>query len=243
MLDHADKIKILKWKDRQDIATDADLASEKLIIEAIEKEYPTHNIVSEEKGRLEKNSDYTWIIDPLDGTKEYLRGIPLYNVSLSLEQNGRSILAAIFRPAENQLFSAQDGGVFLNGKKIQVSTQDNLADSFVYAYLPCLEGNESEFDMAWKKIARLAKKVYRLRGTADLNVACSWLAQGGCEAFINLTNPPKPWDIKPGLFIARQAQAEISDLEGKPLNDNFKNGIIVSNGKIHKILLEILNES
>lgn len=244
LLDYAKKIRVLEWKDRLDIATNADLASEKIIIEAIEREYPDHSILSEEKGEINKKSSFRWIVDPLDGTKEYLRSIPLYNVSLSLEQNGNSLLAVIFRPTEKQLFSAiKSGGTFLNGKKVQVSTQNSLSDSFVYTYLPSFEGHELEFNAAWKKLARLAREVYRIRATSDLNVACAWLAQGGLEAFINLLNPPQPWDIKPGLFIAKEAGAQISDYFGQPLTNNFDQGIVVSNGKIHQFLLEVLNES
>lgn len=244
LLEYANKIEIVKQKDRQDIATNADLASEKIVITAIEKYYPDHNIFSEEHGRVENNSSYTWIIDPLDGTKEYVRGIPDYNVALSLLHGKESLVSAVFRPADSQLFSAiNNGGAFLNGKKITVSGQSDLADSFIYAYLPHSQKKDDEFNLAWQKLIRLSKRIYRLRSLADLNVSCCWLAMGGHEGFINLFNTPPPWDILPGLLIAREAGACATNLTGRPLVDNFKNGIIVSNGKIHDSLLEVLNES
>lgn len=245
LLEYSSKIKILEWKDRQDVATNADLESEKLIIEAIEKEYPDHNIDSEERGRIDKKSSYTWIIDPLDGTKEYVRGIPIYNVSLTLLYNGESVLAVVYGPIVNQLFSAiENNGAFLNRKAIKVSSQTELVNSFIYCYLPRFKGeDENEFDRVWQKFARLSKRIYRLRGISDLNLSCSWVAMGVYEAFINLFNPPALRDIAPGLFIARQAGAQVSDLNGKPVTQDFKNGLVVSNGRIHKSLLEVLNES
>lgn len=244
LLEYSGKIKVLKWKDRHDMVTNADLASEKLIIQAVEKEYPDHSILSEEKGKIDKKSNYTWTIDPLDGTKEYVRGVPVYNVAISLTQKDEDILAVVFRPAENQLFSAtNERGAFSDGKKIRVSHNNNLADSFIYSYLPHWDGNDKKFEEIWHKLQQLAKNAYRLRATSDLNSCCAWVAMGGCEAFVNLLNPPKPWDIRPGLFIARQAGAKISDLSGNPITDNFENGIIVSNGFIHRKLLEVLNGS
>ena len=243
LLDYSDEIKILKHKDRQDIAVNADYESEKLIIQAIEKDYPTHSILSEERGQIKKKSDYTWLVDPLDGTKEYVRGLPFYNVALSLQQNGKERVAVIFRPTDRQLFSAlKGGGAFLNGKRIKVSSATNLLDSFVYSYLPLFKGKENDFETAWTKLISLSKRVYRLRGASDLNFSCCWVAKGACEGLIDLTDPPKPWDIRPGLFIAQEAGGKISDISGGSLSDNFKNGIIVSNGKIHKTLLEVLND-
>lgn len=226
------------------MATNADLASEGVIIKAIEKAYPEHSIFSEERGQIKKKSNYVWIIDPLDGTKEYVRGIPIYNVSFSLQENDRTLLAVVLRPSDRQLFSARKGGgSFLNGKKIRVSKESNLADAFVYAYLPHSQKKVNEFEIAWRKLIKLSGLVYRLRALADLNVSCCWVAMGGCEAFINLFNPPKPWDIIPGLFIAQEAGAKTCDISGRFLSNDFKNGILVSNEKIHKALLEVLNES
>lgn len=244
LLDYVDKIRILKHKDRQDIATNADLASEGVIIEAIEKQYPDHGVLSEERGKIEKKSNYVWIIDPLDGTKEYVRGIPIYNVSFSLQKDGQTLLSVVLRPSDRQLFSARkDGGAFLNGKKIEVSRESNLADSFVYAYLPHPQKKAAGFEKAWQKLIKLSRLIYRLRTLADLNVSCCWVAMGGGEAFINLFNPPEPWDIIPGLFIAQEAGAKTCDISGRPILNNFESGILVSNGKIHKVLLEVLNES
>lgn len=243
--DFGDKIEIAAHKDREDVVTNADLACEELIISAIEKQYPEHNLISEERGRIDKNSKYTWVIDPLDGTKQYVCGIPLYCPALVLQENGEDILAAIYQPTSNQLFSAiKGGGALLNGKRIQVSPQINLGNSFICAHPPFFDGKMvKEHDLAWYKIAQLSKHTYRVRALPNINLGLCWLGMGGWDGFINLLNVPKSWDVEPGLFIAKEAGAKATDLAGQPLTNNFKNGIIVSNGKIHQELLEVLNGS
>lgn len=245
LLKDVGKIEVFKKKDRQDIATNVDLASEALIIQAIQNTYPDHNIFSEERGKVENKSDYTWIIDPLDGTKEYFRGIPLYTVAISLKYKNDSILGVVLKPAGNQLFSAIiGGGAFLNGRKVNLSLQDKLADSFVYCYLPRYDKErEKEFDKVWESLKRVSKAVYRLRSMPDLNLSCCWLAMGGCEAVINLYNPQKLWDVSAGFFIANEAGARITDSQGMTISDDCQSATIVTNGKIHKKLLEVLNES
>lgn len=241
--DFGDKIKITAHKDREDVVTNVDLACEKLIISAIEKHYPEHSLISEEQGYINKNSQYTWLIDPLDGTKQYIRGIPLYCPALVLQESGEDILAVIYQPTNNQLFSAiKGGGAFLNGKRIQVSPQTSLYNSFICVHPPFFDGKrEKEHDLAWRKIAQLSKHAYRLRALPNINLALCWLGMGGWDGFVNLLNVPKSWDVEPGLFIAKEAGAMATNPSGESLTNNFENGIIVSNGKIHERILTVIN--
>lgn len=208
LLTFLNKSKIVKQKDIQDIATDADLASEEFIIKTILKKYPSHGIVSEESGEVNPESEYKWIIDPLDGTKEFVRDFPQWNVSIALQQNQKTICSAIFRPYENVLYSSALGlGSFKNGKQIKVSKVEKLEDAFVYCYLPSFKRNRDKYDWGFDKLKEIGKRAYRLRSLADENSALCWLAQGGCEAYINLSNPPKDNDILPGLLVAKEAGA------------------------------------
>lgn len=242
LLNRQEKVQILKYKDRQDILTDADLESEKIIIQAVKKNYPDHDIFSEEQGTINKGSPYIWIIDPLDGTKEYLRGLPLYNVSLCLKERDNVVLATVYRPTDRQLFSAvKDGDVVLNKKPIAVSHQKILRNSFLYCFLPRYLKIKKGFNFTWGKLGKLAKRVYRLRALSDENTMLCWLAMGGCEGFVNIGDPPERWDILPGLFIARQAGAKVTDIKGNDLGENFEKGIVVTNGKIHEQILRVLN--
>jgi len=235
LLDNQLGARITKQKDIQDIATTADLASEKYIISEISKKYPDHSILSEEQGETDRNSDFEWIIDPLDGTKEYMRDIPLFNVSIALEYRNHPIAAALFRPSENVLYSAGKGlGAFKNGRRIAVSKKQELEESFVYCYLPSFKRNEDKYDWAFNKLQKIGRVAYRLRALADENTALCWLAQGGIDAYLNLSNPPKKHDIATGLMIASEAGATI-DTEKYPV-------VVTNNKKMHTLILDLIDE-
>ena len=239
------EIRIVKYKDIKDIATSADLHSEKFLIDSILRKYPGHSILSEEKGEINKNSPFRWVIDPLDGTKEFVRRIPLFNVSLALEYDKETLVSCVYRPSEDVLYSAALGiGSFRNREKIKVSPIKSLSESFVYCYLPSYHRQKEKYDWAWKVLGKIGKKVYRLRALADENTALCWLAQGGIEAYLNLSNPPKWHDIAPGLFIAKEAGAYITDREGgKIIAENVESFVVANNKEIHKSLIEIIKSS
>lgn len=234
LLDYKNNYKVVKQKDIQDIATSADIASEKYIIKTILDRYPDHGIISEERGEINPESKYKWIIDPLDGTKEYVRNIPQWNCSIALQYLHETIVASVYRPHENVLFSAgKNLGSFRNRTKINVSKVKDLGNSFIYCYLPSYTRNKNSYEWSFDKLKLIGKKSYRLRSYADENTALCWLAQGGCEAYLNLSNPPKDYDIIPGLFIAKEAGA---------FNVKNENPLIVSNNKnIYNDLINILN--
>lgn len=242
LLKNQNKVKVLEFKDRQDVLTNIDLQAEKLILEAIKKEYPKHGILSEEKGLIEKKSSYKWVIDPLDGTKEYIRGIPLYNTSLALEKNEEIILAVVYRPCGNDLYSAAAGlGAYHNQKVISPSEQKDLSKSFVYTYLPSYKAGRGLLKI-WRRLDKIVQKCYRLRGTADENSALCWVANGACEAYVNISNVPGWWDIAPGLLIAQEAGAKTTDVSGQSIKNKYlSKGLVVSNDKIHKELIQILS--
>jgi myo-inositol-1(or 4)-monophosphatase len=245
LLDGQKNVQIKIYKDRQDIATNIDFQAEKLIIKTIEKEYPKHNIISEEKGEIDKKSDYTWYVDPLDGTKEYLRQIPAYNTSFCLFFKKEPILGVVNIPYAGQLFSAAKSlGAFLNLKKIAVNKKSNLRDSIIYCHPPCYgKINNQTFEQNYQKLYHLTKKVYRLRYAPDANGHLCYLALGSIEAYLNFVYPIKEiGDVVPGLFIAKMAGAKITDLKGKNILDYSKpkQFYIASNGKVHKQLIKIL---
>lgn len=232
-----DKIEVVNYKDTQDILTNIDLEIEKSIISQIQKKYPRHSIFSEEAGEIKGNSGLTWVIDPLDGTKEYLRGIPLYCSAIILEKDGESIAAAIYDPELDELYSAGAGlGAYLNGEKIQVSKQTDLNKSFLFTYLP----RDSK---GMLKLAPLFDLAYRIRGHANHNMSYCWVAKGGYEAHFSLFTPQHWWDIAPGILILKEAGGEVTDLEGNEVNHgNHSTNIIGSNGKIHKQLMESIKK-
>lgn len=242
LLKKQNQVEILRFKDRQDILTNIDLQAEKIILESIKKECPDHSIFSEEKGLIKKNPIYKWIIDPLDGTKEYVRGIPLYNTSLALEKDEKIILAVVYRPCGDDLFSAGKGlGCSHNKKTISPSSQKELSKSFVYTYLPSFKAGK-KLSQIWAQLSEIVQNCYRLRGIADENSALCWVANGACEAYINISSIPPWWDIGPGLFIAQESGAKITDSCSQPIKDkDLSKGLVVSNGKVHQQLIKILS--
>ena len=241
LLNERNKVKIVRQKDIQDFTTSADILSERFIIDSIEKKYPEHGILSEEKGEIKKESDYRWVIDPLDGTKEFTRGIPLFNVSIALEFKCELIVSSVYRPMDNSLYSAaKKVGSFLGNEKIKVSEVNSLDKSFIYCYLPSYHRQKEKYDWAFKILEEIGKRVYRLRSLSDENTALCWLAHGGIEAYINLSNPPKWHDIAPGLLVAQEAEALITDSKGNSFSKNHFDGIVASSSKIHDQILDIL---
>lgn len=234
---------VTKQKDIGDVQTQADLLSEQLIIKYLNHKYPKINILSEESGEQSKEKDLFFLIDPLDGTKEFQRGLPFYNVSLSLILDGNAVVSVVCRPEGNQLFSAYlKGGAFLNGKKISFSKTSSLNKSMIYCYLPCYFRNSEGFDDCWKTLGELNKKIYRLRSIPDENSNCCFVGNGASDGFINTCNPPKAWDILPGLFIAKEAGCKISSIAGKKINFDMIDSIVVSNPYIYEDLLAVLNK-
>ncbi len=227
---------VVEKKDRQDICTDADLKSEKKIIEILEKQFPEHNIVSEEKGRIEKESEFTWIIDPLDGTKNYIRGMTIFTVSIALAKGSEIILGAVFEPATGRMYYAEKGkGAFVDGQKMKVSKISELEDALVYFD----KGNLSNLDKnEWEKVNSLQKSVYRIRDFGLGSLALCYLALGGYDAYIG-GNTTKIMDIAAGIIIAQEAGAKISDQKGGKINLFESRKIIASNGLLDKQLLKI----
>lgn len=229
--------------DYLDIATSADIASEEYLIRAIQNKYPKHNIISEETGDKKIKSDFTWIIDPLDGTKEYIRHIPIFNVSLTVEYKNKVIVGTVFHPCTKELYSSSLGnGCFLNGRELNVSSEKELSKSMVWIHLPHFKNTEKERQLTWRVAQELARKVYRLRAfQADVTVL-AWLALGALEGFVMTISGPKWWDVAPGILMVEEAGGKVTTLDNKPINSgNFHHGIIASNGKIHDQLLKIVN--
>lgn len=242
LLAYHDKIRILEYKDRQDVSTNADLASENFIIEEILKQYPDHGVLSEERGEIKSRSEFTWVVDPLDGTKEYIRGLPFFDVAIGLEYQKEIIASAIYRPAEKYLYSAAKGqGAYLNGNKIHVSDTTNIRDSFVYAYLPGCDMDAGTCEMQWGKLIKIDMNVYRLRSYTDVNTALCWVAQGGCEAFVNISDPTKWHDVAPGMLIAKEAGAIVKDIAGLDLPyKNVQTIVAANNATIYKSVMELI---
>lgn len=208
------KLKV-EQKGHNDFVSDADLAAEKAVINCILKHYPDHAILAEESG-AQGESDHLWIIDPLDGTTNYLHGFPVFSVSIGLQINGRMEHAVIYDPMRQELFTASRGeGAQLDGRRIRVSGQKQLERALIgtgFPYRQIDEEIQPYLDMLGKVIRNTAG--IRRPGSAALDLA--YVAAGRLDAFWE--TGLKSWDLAAGSLILREAGAMISGLDG---SENF----------------------
>lgn len=233
LLHYYGKKESIKEKPNKSLVATADLESNDTIIKTIKKYFPTHSILSEESGFENKNSDYKWVIDPMDGTHNFLHKIPIFGTSIALEYKNEPILGVLHFPILDITTVAEKGkGAFSNGKRIRVSNKKNLEHSFVlyeFAY-----ANRKEKTVFLEKLIHKTIDI-RNFGSAIYNL---WLiATGKCDGYVLLST--HEWDVAAGFLIVEEAGGKITDLEGnkrKLIQDKF----IVSNGKVHKELLSYL---
>jgi len=237
LLKSFNKTKIDHYKGTQDICTNLDIEVEDFIIGKIQRKYPTHNILSEERGEIIGKSNYTWVIDPLDGSKHYLRGLPLFCISLALLQNKDVILGAVFNPSTGELFFAQKGGgAFLNNKKIKVSQKSKMKNCFL-----CLDvANLDEFERYNTQIKNIFKSFYRVRILGVGALSLCYLAKGAFDAYLNIGKAPKIFDIAAGLLIVKEAGGKITNTQGGKISFDDLKPIIASNGKIQSQILDLM---
>lgn len=232
---------IIKQKDEVDIATNADTASEELIIDFIHEKHPTHGYYSEEKGSKKGASKFTWVIDPLDGTKEYLMGLPDFGCLVAIEHKGQ-IIVGIAKIMPHELYVCSKGnGAFLNSVSIQVSS-NTLDKAFVSFHIPIKRINTSQLHHDMKILEILIQNVYRVRATNFDAKALGYVARGIYVAHIIPPNLPQWYDVAPTLLLVEEAGGKVTDLSGKSIrNRNLSHGIVASNGLVHDDLLAIIN--
>jgi myo-inositol-1(or 4)-monophosphatase len=219
------------------LVTEADHASENAIFEVIRADYPDHFLLSEEAGEVVMDSNYKWIIDPIDGTVNFAHGLPLCCVSIAVEQGGEMILGAVYNPFINEFYFAQRGyGATLNDKKIAVSNETSVATSclvtgFPYTYLEQANGPLEVFS----RLIRAGVPVRRL-GSAAMDLC--WVAAGRFDGFYE--HKLNAWDSAAGFLIVEEAGGRVSDFEGQRYSP-YQPHIIATNGKIHDELVGVVN--
>jgi myo-inositol-1(or 4)-monophosphatase len=219
---------------RGDLVTASDRASEALIVARIRAASPDASILGEEEGIYAGTSDERWIVDPLDGTTNYAHGYPLYCVSIAYERAGELRAAAIYAPALNELYAAeQGGGARCNGEPISVSGTADVAEALVCTgFIPArYDRNGAHFGA----LSRIAQGVRR-DGSAALDLA--FVAAGRFDAFWE--HDLKPWDIAAGALIIREAGGTVTAIDGSPL-DIANGSTLGSNGRIHTAMIGALD--
>lgn len=240
IMEHYGKLKkdAIRRKSRNDFLSFVDENSEKLIVETIHETFPDHDILAEEFGEIKQKSPYRWVIDPLDGTTNYISGIPVFAVSIALQKEGEIILGVVLDPVHNELFYAEAGkGAYCNNNEIHVSGNKSLSESFIATGFPFKAKHFlPEYLTAFESLFQECIGARRL-GAAAIDLA--YVAAGRFEGFWELGL--KPWDMAAGSLIINEAGGKVTDFWNKPyfLNNSY---IIASNDKIHEELSEKIKQ-
>ena len=222
-----------------DFVTASDKKAEKILIEELGKARPNYSILSEEVGEIKNGEEFKWIIDPIDGTSNFLHGIPHFAISVGLEKNKEIICGIIFDPIKNEIFLAEKGaGSFLNDQRMRVSSRSNLKNCIIFTGGPSFKLKEKDKELSLKEYNKFSSKVaipIRKLGSASLDMA--YVAAGRCDGFWqrNLNY----WDIAAGIIIVKEAGGFVSDFDGE--NEYIQNKtILATNSKINKEMIEVL---
>lgn len=213
VLDHLGKIskRDIDLKQASDFVTTVDRESEEIIIGAIKEHFPHHLILAEESIKESAGEAYRWIIDPLDGTTNYIHGYPVFSVSIALEYRGEIIAGVIFDPLREELFSTEKGGgAFLNGHPIRVSEIGVLKDSLITTGFPFRR--KEMIDPYLRLFRNLFLKVSDLRRAGSAALDLAYLACGRCDGFFEIGL--SPWDVASGSLLIKEAGGVITDFGG-----------------------------
>lgn len=218
------------------ILIEADLTAEKEILKTIQKKFPTHSIISE-AATIEKKGEYNWVLDPLDGTKAYVSGLPFWGVSVCLLKENKPTVAVIYLPTFNELYSAtKGGGSWMNKKEIKVSQTKSLKDVLV----DFATGDKSQLEKIENVLLKVAPKVRRTVDLASCALALAFVAKGTLGAYIE--EGIECNDIAAGALLVKEAGGRVTDLTGKEIDyTKSEVSILATNGKVHQEVLSVLD--
>jgi myo-inositol-1(or 4)-monophosphatase len=224
-------------KGTYDLVTEADRASEQLIVERLHRQFPNHAILAEEGGGNDGSSEYCWYVDPLDGTTNFAHGFPVYNVSLGLERSGEMIAGVIYDPTRDEMFQAELGsGAYLNGEPIHVTATARIEDSLSATGFPSRKRHQNINIHFYYQLAMMSHGVRRA-GAAALDLA--YVACGRLDFFWEFAL--KPWDVAAGSLLVREAGGLCTDMLGAPLELRGAH-ILADNTVLHREVLDLFGE-
>lgn len=223
-------------KGHHDFVTDIDKRAEKEILSVLKRAYPDHSFLAEESGQHTGSSDSIWIIDPLDGTHNYMRGFPHFSVSIGLQQKGRMEHALVYDPIRQEVFSASRGsGARCNDRRIRVSTTTQLENALVATGFPTR--NPESISSYLQALSRLLPQVADIRVPGSAALDLCYVAAGRTDAFFQ--THLGSWDMAAGSLIVKEAGGLVSDWEGEEKYLE-KGAIVAATPKIFSLLLPVL---
>jgi myo-inositol-1(or 4)-monophosphatase len=230
-------IKVVRKSNAIDLVTEADRESEAAAIAVLQRAFPAHAILAEETGASASLSEHRWIIDPLDGTTNFIHGFPQFCVSVAYERRGKLQAAVIFDALRREMFVARrGGGARLNGKPIHVTRTPKLESALLVTGFPYDRRERRRFYLAFWEAFMIRTHGIRRTGAAALDLA--WVACGRGDGFWEFGL--KPWDVAAGSLLVEEAGGRVTNMDGSPL-DLAGAQIIASNGRLHQEIIEAID--
>jgi myo-inositol-1(or 4)-monophosphatase len=230
-----EKLQVSK-KGPGDFVTNSDKRTEKIIINELSLARPDYSFLAEESGASGKSTEFKWIIDPIDGTTNFLHGVPYFAISIGLEKNKEIICGMIFNPITNEMFYAEKGkGAYLNNSRIRVSSRKNIDECVLLTGGPILSYKNKE--IFFKEYEAVSRKVAATRKFGSSALDLAYLASGRCDGVWerNLNY----WDIAAGIIIVKEAGGTVTDFKGGDKYIEDRN-LLATNSKIDKDLIALL---
>ncbi len=244
LMDNFGKIKKVSKKADGSFVTNADISADREIVSLIKDKFPDHSILTEESGECPVNSgpgkksptlsEYRWIIDPLDGTHNYVHGLDIFGVSICVTHIGEPLIGIIYFPCSNKLYHCEKGsGAYLNGERIHVSTRTKLKDALL------THNSNFRSERMFEGFKKLVDSVFKVRILGACVAHLCHIADGRTDADVEYDL--NPWDYFAGALIVEEAGGRVTDFAGKPWH--LSSGPhIASNGLIHNEILKLMNE-
>lgn len=228
----------VKQGEERNLVSEIDRGAEARIIAIIKRHFPTHAILAEESGGSTAPAEVRWIIDPLDGTTNFLHGVPIFCVSIGIERKGELVAGVVYDPNLDEMFTAEKGsGAYLNGKRMKVSGSASLADSLLVTGFPYnVTANPNNAVEHFVHFLMEARGLRRL-GSAAMDL--SYVAAGRFDGFWEVSL--NPWDMAAGALFVQEAGGRMSDMRGQPLSI-YQKTVLASNGLIHDAMLAVVNK-
>ncbi len=226
-------------KSKANLVTEADFASQAAIHDLISRRYPHHGFLGEEGLSENEDAEYCWIIDPLDGTSNYVHGFPYYAVSIGLQRRGQLIAGVIYDPNRDEMFraTAEEAGT-CNGEPIQASDIDSMKDTFAVASLPVGAGPDNPAMARFMSAIPHVQTVQRT-GSAALNLA--YVACGRIDAFWSTSL--KPWDMAAGVHIVTRSGGRVTRIDGTKFDVRVPDVLATNGSAVHDKLVDVLTKS
>jgi myo-inositol-1(or 4)-monophosphatase len=229
--------KTVQHKGVVDLVTEYDVRTEELILKRLAEHFPGYTLVGEESHSGTYHYEQAIYIDPIDGTTNFVHGIPHLGISLGVWEEGRPVMAVVYNPILNELFHAEaGGGACLNGEPIHVSSQTDLQQSLIATGFPYAKVDKGiEYHWVIDVLTSLLPHIRDIRRLGAAAIDLCYLAQGRVDGFYEIDL--KPWDVSAGILILQEAGGHVTNQLGEPFDFDHK-GIVATNGRVHGQLLE-----